>query len=93
MDEMQADALGNGLIKEIGADGFADVGAQLIPGVSLGEDVEGEALGAIASAGFLRDLENQFGHAFIFALSEFGGTVDKFFDGSPEKVVYSGYGR
>jgi hypothetical protein len=42
---VQADAVGNSLIKEIGADGFADVGAQVIPGIALGENIEGQALG------------------------------------------------
>ena len=81
------------MIEEVGADGFADVGAQIIPGVALGENVEGQALGAIAAFGFLCDLEDQFGHAFIFALPEGGGVVDKFFGGSHGKVVYNGYGR
>jgi hypothetical protein len=70
---MQADALGNGLIEEIGTDGFADVGPQFILGIALGENVEGEALGTITPIGFLRDLEDQFGHAFIFASSECRG--------------------
>ena len=35
------DAFGNGLVEEVSPDGFADVGPQIIPGVALGEDVEG----------------------------------------------------
>jgi hypothetical protein len=33
----------------------------------LSEDVEGQTLGAVTPIGLLRDLEDQFGHAFIFA--------------------------
>ena len=94
---MQAEALGNGPIdqigEEVGTDGLADVGAKFIPGLALRANVKGQAFGAIAAIGFLRDLEDQFGHGFIFALSEYGGAVDKVFDGSRGKLVYNGYGR
>jgi hypothetical protein len=56
------DTFGNRLIVEIGA----DVGAQIVLGIALGEDVEGQAFSAIANIGFLGDLEDQFSHAFIF---------------------------
>ena len=56
------------LREEIGPDGFAYVGPQFIPGVALRENVEREALGAISTIGLLGDLEDQFGHDFIFAL-------------------------
>jgi len=69
---VQADALGDVAIEEVGANGFADVGAQVIPVVALRKDAEGQALGTIAAVGFLGDLEDQFGHGFICAFAGLG---------------------
>jgi hypothetical protein len=60
---MQPDPLRNGPIEEIGLNGFADVSPEVIPGVALRENVEGQAFGATAPIGPLRDLEDQFGNA------------------------------
>ena len=43
-------------------DSLFDVGPQLVPGVALGEDAFGQALGAKTAVRFLRYLEYDFVH-------------------------------
>ena len=52
------------------ADRLEDRRAHIVAGVALREDVEGEAFGTITPIDLLGELEDQFSHAFIFALSE-----------------------
>jgi hypothetical protein len=60
--------LGDLPVKEVSPDSFAHVCPKLTPRVGLREDVERETLSAVAAVRLLRDLEDQFSHAFIFAL-------------------------
>jgi hypothetical protein len=63
-DEVQPDALWSGAIEEVGPNGFADVCPKFIPSVRLGENVDGETLGAIGAVDILSDFEDQFVHIF-----------------------------
>ena len=59
---MKPDTGGLGPVEVKRLDGFLDIRPQLLPGVALGEDAFGETLRAIATIGFLRDLEYDFVH-------------------------------
>jgi hypothetical protein len=73
MASVYCDIRGNCSVEEIGADGFADVGAGGIPGVGLGEDVVRQALGAYPpSASWVTSKINS-ASAFISALAGRGG--------------------
>jgi hypothetical protein len=50
--------------EKIGANGFAEIGAEGVPVVGLGEDVVSQALGAVAAVGFLGYFDDEFGHRF-----------------------------
>jgi hypothetical protein len=55
-------------VKEVSPDSFAHVRPKLTPRVGLREDVQRETFSAVAAVRLLRDFEDQFSHAFIFAL-------------------------
>jgi hypothetical protein len=59
-DEVKPHGCGAGLIKKVSRYGFADVGAQFFPGVSLGEDVVRQTFGSVATIGLLNNTENDF---------------------------------
>ena len=61
-NEVKANLAGERPVEEEGRRCFNCVLSQLIPGISLGKNVFGKALGAVASIGFLDNLEYQFGH-------------------------------
>ena len=61
-DQMKADAGGLRAVEVERANSLFDVGPQLVPGVSLGEDALGQALSAKAAVGLLGDLEDNFVH-------------------------------
>lgn len=65
--QMQTDILRFWPIKKEGIYCFANVGAKLIPCISLGEDAFAESLGGIASIGFLKDFKDKFPHAVTLA--------------------------
>jgi hypothetical protein len=67
-NQVQPDLLGRlWLVKVKGAHGFLYVLTQRRPGVALGEDVFGKALGTKAAVFLLRHFKNQFVHALTIS--------------------------
>jgi len=57
---MQTNGRGFGLVEEIGAHGFPDVGAQFLPRIALRENVLRKTLAHKPAIGFLGNAENDF---------------------------------
>lgn len=64
---MQTDILWFWPIEKGCLHGFANVGAKLIPCVSLGEDAFAESLRSITPVGFLKNFKDKFLHAATLA--------------------------
>ncbi len=58
--EMQPDRIGFLLVEEVGGDGLANMGSQLVPVIALGEYVMRQALSNKAAIRFLCDAKDNF---------------------------------
>src|SRR5208283_1866929 len=61
-NQAQANVLGPCAVEEEGSRCFDGALSQLLPGISLNEDILGEALGNVAPISLLDNFEYQFGH-------------------------------
>ena len=59
---MKPDASRFGAVEVEGLNGFLDVGPEFVPGIALGENAFGQALGRKAAVGILRDFKDDFVH-------------------------------
>ena len=57
---MQPDRIGGLLVEEVGGDGLANMGSQLVPVIALGEYVMRQALSNKAAIRFLCDAKDNF---------------------------------
>ena len=61
-DEVEAQTRGGRAVEEVGGHGFADIVAQLVPSVGLGDDAFTQGLGDVAAVGLLGYFKDEFVH-------------------------------